>query len=205
MTNTAPPFRIDPREIAFDIDGVVADTMDVFVRLARERYGLMELTKADMSCYNLHDCLGLKKEIIDGLICLTLDDENTLTIPAVPGAPGILTEMAREAPLRFVTARIWPESITEWLHRTLPGVAPEKITVIATGAPETKPQVLGELGVRYFVDDRVETCRRLKTAGIQPFLFVQPWNRNEPADGCIRIENWAQLREWVLPRDVNLG
>ena len=31
--------------IAFDIDGVVADTMEVFVRLAHERYSLMHLTK----------------------------------------------------------------------------------------------------------------------------------------------------------------
>ncbi|MCE5336931.1 MAG: hypothetical protein LLG06_20320, partial [Desulfobacteraceae bacterium] len=167
--------------------------------------GLLNLTKADMSCYNLYDCLGLRKEIIDDLICLTLDDENTLSIPPVPGAPAILTELARKAPLRFVTARIWPESITRWIHRTLPEVAPERIQVIASGAPESKLEILNGLGIRFFVEDRIETCRHLKMAGIQPFLFVQPWNRDEPSDGFIRIENWTELREWVLPSDSKLG
>ena len=202
--NGAPPCLIEPRELAFDIDGVVADTMDVFVRLARERFGFAAMTKEDISCYNLYECLGIEKEVLDELICLTLDDEHTMQIPPMPGAREVLTELSRGHPLRFVTARIWPESITEWLYQTLPGVSPERISVIASGAPELKPVILKELGVHYFVEDRVETCHQLKEAGIQPLLFVQPWNRNEPADGFIRVENWAGLKEWVLPPDMNL-
>ena len=97
------------------------------------------------------------------------------------------------------------KSITQWLFTILPGVPREKITVIASGAPETKLDILNELQIRYFVDDRVETCKHLKEAGIEPLLFDQPWNRNESADGLIRIQNWIQLKSWVLPSDVNLG
>jgi len=192
---------INPERIAFDIDGVVADTMEMFVRLAHERYSLMHLTKESISCYNLYDCLGLEKEVLDDLICLTLDDEHTLQIPPVPGAPEVLTELARHAPLLFVTARIWPESITEWLYLQLPEVSPDRITVIASGDPEGKLDILNELKIRFFVEDRVDTCRQLKKGGIQPFLFEQPWNRNETEEGFIRIENWTQLKEWVLPTD----
>ncbi|MFZ2448404.1 MAG: hypothetical protein WAW37_18750 [Syntrophobacteraceae bacterium] len=199
-----PACRINPLELAFDIDGVVADTMEVFVRLAHERYGLTHLTKEHISCYNLYTCLGLEKEILDDLICLTLDDPHTMEIPPMPGAAEVLTELARGAPLRFVTARIWPESITDWIYQTLPDVSPDRITVIASGAPEVKPGILKELDVRYFVEDRVETCRQLKEAGIQPLLFVQPWNRHEPADGFIRVENWAGLKEWLLPPRATL-
>ena len=56
-----PEGRINPGEIAFDIDGVVADTMEVFIALAHERYSLMHLRKEDISCYNLYTCLGLAK------------------------------------------------------------------------------------------------------------------------------------------------
>ncbi|MEM5789549.1 MAG: hypothetical protein AAGU11_19725 [Syntrophobacteraceae bacterium] len=197
--------RIHPAELAFDIDGVVADTMDIFVRLAHERYGLTHLSKDHISCYNLYTCLGLEKDILDDLICLTLDDENTLRIPPVPGAAAVLTEIAASSPLRFVTARIWPESITLWLHQTLPRVSPERITVIASGAPELKASILKDLGVRYFLEDRFETCRQLKEAGIQPLLFTQPWNRNEQTEDFIRVDNWTSLKEWVLPPDLNLG
>lgn len=197
MNGPSPRF-IDPRQLAFDIDGVVADTMDVFVRLARERFGFEDMSKDDISCYNLYECLRIEKDILDELVCLTMDDEHTMQIPPMPGAPEFLTEMARSYPLRFITARIWPESITEWLYQTLPGVPSEKISVIASGAPERKPEILKELAVRYFVDDRTETCMHLKEFGIQPLLFVQPWNRNDPTDGFIRIENWAGLKECVL-------
>jgi uncharacterized protein len=200
----APACRIDPHEIAFDIDGVVADTMEMFIRLAHERYSLMHLSKEHISCYDLYKCLGLEKEVLDDLICLTLDDEHTRQIPPVSGALEVLTELARHAPLRFVTARIWSESITEWLYLNLPDVSRENITVIASGAPEGKLQILNELEIRFFVEDRIETCRQLKKAGIQPFLFDQPWNRNEAMDGFIRIENWTQLKEWVLPKGMNL-
>jgi len=196
---------IDPCLVAFDIDGVVADTMAVFVRLAHERYGLTNLSKQDMLCYNLYECLGLQKEIIDDLIRLTLDDRHTMQIPPVPGAPEVLMELAGIAPLRFITARLWSEPITQWLFTILPGVPRERIRVIASGAPETKLDILNGLQIRYFVDDRIETCRRLKEAGIEPLLFDQPWNRNEPADGLIRIRNWIQLKSWLLPSDVTLG
>ncbi len=200
-----PTCPIDPCTLAFDVDGVVADTMEVFVRLAHEKYALTRLSKQDMLCYNLYECLDLEKDIIDDLISLTLDHEHTMQIPPLPGAPAVLTELAGTAPLLFVTARIWPESITQWIFTILPGVPRERITVIASGAPEIKLQILKGYGVRYFVEDRAETCRQLKEAGIQPLLFEQPWNRNEPADGFIRIENWMQLREWVLPSGINLG
>lgn len=196
--------RVDPGALAFDIDGVVADTMDIFVRLAHERYGLTHILKENISSYDLRKCLDIEKQILDDLVCLTLDDEHTLKVPPVPGAPEVLSELAGTAPLRFVTARIWSESITAWLYQTLPDVPKDRITVIASGAPELKGAILREMGVRYFVDDRVETCRLLKEAGIQPFLFTQPWNKNEPADGIIRVDNWSVLKEWVLPPPISL-
>jgi len=199
-----PVPRIDPAAIAFDIDGVVADTMEVFVRLAHERYGLTHILKDDISSYDLRKCLEIGKDVLTDLICMTLDDEHTLQVPPMPGAPEVLSELAGTAPLRFVTARIWPESITAWLYQTLPNVPRSRITVVASGAPDLKRGILMDMGVRYFVEDRPETCRLLKEAGIQPFLFTQPWNRNEPDDGFIRIDNWTMLREWVLPPRIGL-
>lgn len=190
---------IDPAKLAFDIDGVVADTMQVFLRLARDRYGIDGLSMEDLRCYDLHECLDLDRNLIDELVCLTLDDRHTLTVPPMAGAPEVLTELAGHGPLRFVTARIWPESITQWLEQTLPEVPRERIRVIATGAPEAKLKILKDLDVRFFVEDRLETCRFLSGQGIQPLLFDQPWNREPITEGFPRICSWEELREWVLP------
>lgn len=190
---------IDPLHLAFDIDGVVADTMQVFLKLARDRYGIEGLGMEHLRCYDLHQCLDLDRTIIDELVCLTLDDFHTLTVPPMAGAPEVLTELARNAPLRFVTARIWPESITQWLEQTLPEVPRDRIQVVATGAPEAKLQILKDLDVRYFVEDRLETCRFLSGQGIQPLLFDQPWNREPISEGFPRIHSWEELRQWILP------
>lgn len=192
---------INPAELAFDIDGVVADTMALFVTLGRERYGLTHLTKDHLSCYNLYKCLDLDKELLDELICLTLDDEHTAVIPPMPGAPEVLTELAAYGPLRFVTARIWPESIIRWLHATLPDVPPDRIQVIATGAPEAKVNILRDLQVNYFLEDRLETCRLLARDGFSPLLFDQPWNRVPEDEGFPRLENWGEVRQLVLPQN----
>ena len=195
--NSHLPERINPADLAFDIDGVVADTMAVFVRLARERYGLLELTKEQMYCYDLYRCLNLDRTVIDDLICLTLNDEHTLQIPPMPMAPDVLTELAGHGPLRFVTARIWPESIIIWLQQTLPQVDPKQIQVIATGSPEAKLGYLKELRINYFVEDRLETCHLLEQEGIRPLLYDQPWNR--VPNQFRRFETWLQLRQVILP------
>ena len=189
---------IEPSELAFDIDGVVADTMAVFVRLAQEHYGFTWLTKEDLRQYDLRACLDVDPEIVDELICLTLDDEHTRQIPPVDGAAVMLTELALHGPLRFVTARIWPDSIIRWLHQTLPDVDSSRIEVFASGLPEAKCGILRELKVRYFVEDRVETCKLLSQNGIQPLLFDQPWNRVPEAAAFPRIEKWSQLAERIM-------
>jgi uncharacterized protein len=194
---------IEPSDLAFDIDGVVADTMAVFVRLARERYGFTWLTKEALRQYDLYACLNINREIVDELICMTLDDEHTRQVPAVDGAVEVLTRLARYGPLRFVTARFWPESIIRWLQETLSDVEPCRIMVFATGDPEAKYAVLRELRVRYFLEDRLETCKLLSQNGIQPLLFDQPWNRVPEASAFPRIKTWSQLGQSVLFQDLN--
>ncbi len=189
----APEETIAPWELAFDIDGVVADTMAVFLRVARERYGFTRLTKEDLRRYDLHACLDIPHDLVDEMICLTLDDDHTLQIPPVEGAVAVLTELSRHTPLRFVTARIWPESIIRWLQQTLAEVPSSRIEVFATGLPEAKGDLLRDLGIKYFVEDRVETCWLLADYGIQPLLFDQPWNRGTEPLPFPRIANWGQL------------
>ncbi len=196
--------KIPPAELAFDIDGVVADTMVMFVDLARKRYGLEDFTKDHIDCYDLHQCVNLDSEVLNELICITLDDEHTLRTPPVPGAPQVLSRLAQHGPLRFVTARIWPESITQWLHQTLADVPKEQIQVIATGDPGKKLQILKEMNIRFFVEDRLETCRQLAREDIQPLLFDQPWNRKTLAEEFPRVQSWSQLSEWVLPSSAAL-
>lgn len=188
MQRRNPLAQIDPRHLAFDIDGVVADIMTTFIQLARERYGLDHLAYDDIVDFDLARCLRMDEAIIWEILDLLLNHPETLDIAPLPEAVPTLTRLAREHPLLFVTARDRAEPIFSWLTKHLPTVPPEDIRIIATGDPDGKLTSLQDHGIHYFVEDRLETCFQLARSGIQPLVFDQPWNR--------RPHNFPILYSW---------
>jgi uncharacterized protein len=176
VSNKLPSIPLD--SLAFDIDGVVADIMTTFLTLARERYDCgHHLRYEQITAFRLEDCLDLEPEIIRSLIRELIDRPHELTVEPFPQAVPVLTRLAREAPLLFVTARDRAGPIRTWLQRQLAQVAPSAIRVVATGTHDAKLHCLLDHGIQYFVEDRLETCLLLAAHGITPILFAQPWNR----------------------------
>jgi hypothetical protein len=66
---------------------------------------------------------------------------------------------------------------------------------VATGSFEAKTDVLLENGIKWFVEDRLETCHLLKAAGIAPVVFRQPWNQ-EPHD-YLQVGSWQELEQRI--------
>ena len=188
--------RIDPRRLAFDIDGVVADIMTTFIQLARERYGLHHLDYNDIVDFDLARCLKMDEAIIGEILELLLYQPETLAIAPLPEAVPTLTRLAQEQPLLFVTARDRAEPIAAWLAQQLPTVPPQDLKIIATGDPDAKLLYLQEHNIRYFVEDRLETCFHLARSGIQPLVFDQPWNRRPHAFPI--VYSWRDLASLIF-------
>jgi uncharacterized protein len=169
--------KIDSRQLAFDIDGVVADIMSTFIAVAKERYQVDHLRYEDIVEFDLVRCLQMEEVIVWEILELLLNRPEELDIAPLPGAVSVLTRLAQKQPLLFVTARDKAEPINAWLTKTLPEVPPTDIRIIATGDPEAKLTYLRAHGITYFVEDRLETCFQLARYGIQPLLYDQPWNR----------------------------
>jgi uncharacterized HAD superfamily protein len=189
----APPCPSIPKDrLAFDIDGVVADIMTPFLDLARERFDLgHHLRYEDITTFLLDECLDLPPQIIQELIRELIDRPHELPVEPFPHAVPVLTRLALETPLLFVTARDRAGPIETWLKRTLAGVEPAAIRVVATGDPDTKLHYLKDHGIHYFVEDRLETCLQLAGAGITPILFAQPWNRRPHP--FLEVKDWPTL------------
>lgn len=188
--------RIDPRRLAFDIDGVVADIMSTFIQLAKERYGLDHLAYEDIVDFDLARCLPMDEAIIREILDLLLNKPETVDIAPLPEAVPTLTRLAQEQPLLFVTARDRSEPIAAWLSQQLPAVPSKNLKIIATGDPEGKLAFLQEHGIRHFVEDRLETCFQLALSGIQPLVFDQPWNRR-PHSFPI-LYSWRDLADLIF-------
>ncbi len=186
---------IDPDRVAFDVDGVVADTMQLFVEIAREEFGITDLRYEDITCYELTECLDIDPDTLKNLVIRLLDDESTAALTPLPGAVEVLTAIGRQSEaLRFVTARPDLDAIDRWLRRQIP-LPKGAIDTVATGAFEAKAEVLLSKGVTWFVEDRLETCHQLAELGINPILFRQPWNRQEHP--YPEVGNWGELRGMI--------
>jgi uncharacterized HAD superfamily protein len=169
---------LSPETAGFDIDGVIADTMRLFVDIARDAFQIDHIRYEDITSYNLEECLDLDPTIIDAIIAQIIDGTHAPQLHAIAGCCDTMARFgAGGQPVRFVTARPEAGVIRTWLQSTLP-LAAGQIEVVATGSFEAKATVLHAEGIQVFVEDRLETCFLLSRAGITPILYAQPWNRS---------------------------
>lgn len=183
--------RIDPKSVAFDVDGVVADTMTLFLDIARIEYNITGPRYEDISCYALNECLDIDTQVIDAIITQLLDGNHRPTLSPIPGAAETLARLAgKHRPILFVTARPYVGPIAEWMAEAL-SLNSDSAELIASGSSEAKPDILLSRGISCFVEDRLDTCFRLSDVGITPILFRQPWNREDHP--FTEVGNWAEL------------
>lgn len=186
---------VAPSDIAFDIDGVFANTMGLFLEIARKDYGINHIQYENITTYFLEECLDVDPEIIRVIINQILEGEFEPELRPIDGAVEVLSDIGEAHRLLFVTARPQLPTVKGWVHSKLP-LKPSDIEVVATGTFEGKADVLSARGIRYFVEDCLEVCYMLSERGINPILFSQPWNRssNHPFR---EVSSWAEIRALV--------
>lgn len=183
---------IDPALTAFDFDGVVADTMNLFLDIAKYDFGIRNLRYEDFTEYMIGDCLNIDPGILDEIFDMINNGSYAHSLRQMPGAVDVLCRFGSfSSPLLVVTAR--PDScvVEEWFAENL-GTCLDKWKIVATGTFEGKKDVLLERGIKFFVEDRLETCFQIEKAGIVPILYTQPWNRKEHS--FIEADSWSAIK-----------
>ena len=168
--------RILPRELAFDVDGVFADTFKIFVETARDQYGI-QVEYEDITEYDFREVIDIDEKTSDEIIQRILYNPVEIGIRPILGSVDVLTRLARMGPILFVTARPEGDSIREWIHQYLSVGDLSAIQIEATSTHKDKIPVLLNHGIRYFIEDRLETCYLLEKTSVTPIVFEQPWNR----------------------------
>lgn len=186
---------IDPESVAFDIDGVIADTMSLFLEIARDTFNINGIRYEDISCYNLADCTRLDTEVIEAVVERILNGNYSAPLKPIDGACEVLTRIGRcHSPVLFVTARPYLGPIWDWMLNLL-SLEEHSIDIVAAGSFENKAEVLVDRNISCFVEDRLETCFRIQEAGVVPILFKQPWNR-EPHP-FVEVGSWRELESLI--------
>ena len=187
--------KIPVDKIGFDFDGVIADTGENFIRLACEEYDYCSFRLEDITSFEVEGCIRMPSEIIRKIFNDILVDSLATGLQPVPGAEEALIAMTKVSRVNVITARPLLEPMEAWFHAHFDDDVTSKLNLVATGSPETKGQYIHELGLSYFVDDRAETCEQLLGEDITPFVFEQPWNRNQSHLQSVR--DWQHLRQLI--------
>jgi hypothetical protein len=193
-----PAPLIPPAAVAFDIDGVIADTMTLFLDIAREDYAIDGLKLSDITSYELVKCLDIDAGILTEISNKIVDGAYRVPLKTMPGAAHILSRIVDcHSPVLFVTARPYPGPIRDWISDTL-GLSMRHVELVTTGSFDSKAEVLLDRKISYFVEDRLETCFHLQDVGVTPVVFQQPWNR-QPHQ-FIEVDSWTALGALI---DIN--
>jgi len=183
--------KINPAHIGFDIDGVVADTGGAFIRIARDEYGLHSISLEDINFYDVVNCLDVDQKIIDDIFTRLHDEPLSSGIEPMEDAIKVLHRLAEQTPLTFVTARPEKEPIDIWLKYFLKPDVYGEMNLVAMGVHDNKAPYIKNLGLKYFVDDRLQTCKKLASEGITPLVYNQPWNMGD--HDLQTVDNWRAI------------
>lgn len=183
--------RIHPSLIGFDIDGVVADTMEAFIRLAWADYGA-RVQPEEITEFQVEDCLDLDPALVAEIFSRLLEEPIACGLRLMPYARQVLTSFAGHAPLTFITARPQEKPVARWLKKELGAQVYARVRLVATGEHDNKAAHIKEMGLAFFVDDRAQTCLQLAgEEGIQPIVYRQPWNHGRHA--LPEVECWRSI------------
>jgi uncharacterized HAD superfamily protein len=182
-------------EIGFDLDGVIADTAESFLRIACSKYGYCSFTREDITNFELENCIPIPRQLVEQIFTEILTDSLATGLQPMEGAVETLTFLAESSPITIITARPILQPVLDWIDVFFPAKTRDATQVIATGDHNDKVRYIHEHGLKYFVDDRAETCMQLADANIIPLVFSQPWNQNR--HNLQSVENWADVRELI--------
>lgn len=186
-----PAGPVPPQAIGFDIDGVVADTMEAFIRIAREDYG-HTVRPEEITCFEVEDCLDLPREAIADIFERLLTDPVGSGLAPMAGAVENITAMSRSGPVTFITARPETKPLFRWLELHFGRRTCRNLRLLSSGDHDNKAEFIRACGLSFFVDDRARTCRMLANEeGINPIVFEQPWNRGRHRLPAVR--HWGEI------------
>lgn len=185
--------KIKSHEIGFDLDGVIAETGETFLRLACEEFGHCSFSLEDIKDFEVENCLGIPKEHVEQLFYTIMKNSLQCGLQPMEGAVDVITELATQAQVTIITARPLTQPVTDWLDHFFPAETCESINLVATGDHDDKFRYIKDHNLQFFVDDRVETCLQLAETHITPIVYNQPWNIGR--HGLQNVNNWVEIKD----------
>jgi FMN phosphatase YigB (HAD superfamily) len=183
--------------VALDIDGVLADFVPPFVRVLEKRAGNGAIDLQSITDPNFSNHPYLSKEIVSQCI-LEVSNDPAFWQQLAPLPPPehwrALNTLSRQERLVFITHRYERETYDigrvtcDWLKKH--GITQPVVYF----TQNHKSELIGELGVDLFVDDRHENCRDVaENTGAVVFMPHRTYNQSFSHPRVQRIQDLDEL------------
>ncbi|MFA5779555.1 MAG: hypothetical protein WC947_05425 [Elusimicrobiota bacterium] len=179
--------------IGTDLDGVIADSDPVYRFFIKKFLG-RELKREDVTSFFYEDCLGISVEEMNRVWDFFNEEKGWEKIEPVAGAIECLNKFASKNKIFVVSSRpVFLEKVTkDWLDKYK--VNYDKL-ILTDGQP--KLNVIKNLNITHFIEDRLDYAQDMAKAGIKVLLFDYPWNQHsEKQLNLFRVENWGDINEF---------
>jgi hypothetical protein len=188
--------RIAPGQIGFDFDGVIADIGEAFLRLACEKHNYCAIKVEEITDFHVETCTPIPESVVQAVFHDILTDSLGAGLNPLPGALDVIGDLASQAKVTIITARAIDAPVIDWLEHHLSRETCRKIDLIAMEDHDLKVQYIRQCKLRFFVDDRAETCAQVAAAELYPLLYKQPWNRSW-TDFAV-VNDWQHMSELLI-------
>jgi uncharacterized HAD superfamily protein len=174
--------------VGVDIDGVLADTLPLWVGELNKHFNKNKKVE-EIHLYDLLETFELENEQLRGFIREKGQDMMSAPAP-IPGAAHYLKKIKEEHYVVIVTARqeLYREATEGWLERH----SMRYDELLLTGTHE-KADICREQGLQIMIEDTREVGLGLSVAGIPVLLLDAPYNRRPLPELVTRVYNWEDI------------
>ena len=161
--------------LGFDFDAVLVRTDLKLCQLLSEKVGRV-ISPEDITMYDLQACLPELSDIeIENVINDLVSIEHTFQIPPYSGSMNFLRWYGKHNKIHVITNRPNLEPVYIYLQHNLDRTTFDQVEIHYT---KKKGMVARSLGIRYFIEDKIENIISLANCGIVPIIFEQNWNKS---------------------------
>lgn len=182
--------------IAIDLDDVLANTLEVFIKFHNQNFGT-NLKFKDFKSYALHDIIGISEK--DEAKRLELFDNSEFfdEIKPIKDAQQAISALSKKNKITVITARTLhvADKTKKWLSKYFPEI--NQIFFISSnyyGYLKTKAEVCKEIGAGIIIEDKEKFVIECAREGIKVLLFDYPWNSSiKGSRQIIRVKSWKEV------------
>lgn len=179
--------------IAFDLDGVIADSLQAYLDYFDEKFGI-HLSKSKVTKWRLDEVTGLNIQKVLGTFEVVFGDPNRV-VP-VRGSIECLEKYYKlVGKIPIISHRFGKNGVIgarKWLNKYLKN----KYTLTISD-PDRKVRIMEKRKYFGLVEDNPNTALEVAKAGFLSIIFDAPYNRSVKHPNIIRVYDWAGL-EMVL-------